>query len=372
VAEVETRLAVTQSESATPDPARAALIPSWPGQWSRGVSGAVVSFVLYTDFQCAYCGEVAEALQEVERLHPEDVRLTYRPLPQPDLRDKADLAAELAEAAGQQGSFWEAFELLYRRQSEWKDLSPSGFLEWMEAAAAELGMDAGRIRSEIEAGMHHGVIEESKEQAAAAGLPGSPILFFNQDLFRASPSLTNLEAAVRLALIEPRKPGAYPAFSIDPTHRYAARLVLAQGEIWIELDPMGAPLAVNSFVFLSRAGWFDGAPFHLVVPGRLAEAGDPSGTGLGNPGYAFQDEIDADLKFDREGLVAMASVGPDTNGSIFFVSLGPLPDLDGTRTLFGRVSAGLDILQALEARDPLVDLLIEPEAVIAGVEILEE
>jgi cyclophilin family peptidyl-prolyl cis-trans isomerase len=115
-------------------------------------------------------------------------------------------------------------------------------------------------------------------------------------------------------------------------------------------------MAVNSFVFLARQGWFDGSIFHRVLPGNLAETGDPSGTGLGGPGYFFATELDPALTFGEAGVVALSSAGMGTNGSQFFISLAPLPQFDGTRTIFGRWSRGLGDPAGLRRRDPLFDL----------------
>ncbi|KPK89924.1 MAG: hypothetical protein AMJ88_16890 [Anaerolineae bacterium SM23_ 63] len=151
--------------------------------------------------------------------------------------------------------------------------------------------------------------------------------------------------------------------------KYFARIELDIGEIILQLYPDQAPLAVNSFIFLAKEGWFDGNLFHRVVPEGFVESGDPTGTGFGEPGYHFADEITEALSFDEPGMVALSSSGPDTNGSQFFITLAPLPELNNSRTIFGRVIEGLDLLKSLRARQPLEDLLIPPEVVILSVTI---
>ena len=150
---------------------------------------------------------------------------------------------------------------------------------------------------------------------------------------------------------------------IDPTHGYTAFLELDQGEVVLQLLPQAAPAAVNSFIFLARQGWFDGMTFFRVEPGALVETGDPSDTGFGDPGYHLPDEIDPAWTFDEAGVAALSSVGPGSGGSRFFISLQPLPLLNGSRTIFGRVVEGLDLLGDLPARDPALDLL-SPDAVV--------
>ncbi|MDO9347998.1 MAG: peptidylprolyl isomerase, partial [Anaerolineales bacterium] len=131
------------------------------------------------------------------------------------------------------------------------------------------------------------------------------------------------------------------------------------GEVVIQLYADKTPFTVNNFIFLARHGWYDGITFHSVLPGFMAQTGDPSGTGMGNPGYLFGDEIDSSLRFDRPGVVSMANTGPDTNGSQFFITYGPASHLDGGYTIFGQVIRGMDVLAALTARDPLLSVTIE-------------
>ncbi|HEY9075378.1 MAG TPA: peptidylprolyl isomerase [Anaerolineaceae bacterium] len=124
----------------------------------------------------------------------------------------------------------------------------------------------------------------------------------------------------------------------------------SKGDIVIQLYPDKAPITVNSFVFLSKQGFYNEVPFHRVIPGFVAQGGDPSGSGIGGPGYAFKDEI-SDLKYDREGILGMANAGSNTNGSQFFITLAPLPDLNGRYTIFGRVIKGMEVAKSLNSRD---------------------
>ena len=143
-----------------------------------------------------------------------------------------------------------------------------------------------------------------------------------------------------------------PALSIDLARTYQATIKMENGgEFTVELYPDKAPLAVNSFVFLARQGYFDGVTFHRVIDGFMAQGGDPTGTGTGGPGYEFANE-DNDLTFNKAGVVAMANAGRDTNGSQFFVTFGPQPRLDGGYTIYGQVISGLDVVNSLTRRDP--------------------
>jgi cyclophilin family peptidyl-prolyl cis-trans isomerase len=111
-------------------------------------------------------------------------------------------------------------------------------------------------------------------------------------------------------------------------------------------------VTVNNFVFLARDGFYDDTTFHRVIPGFMAQGGDPSGTGRGGPGYTFPDEFEPTLRHDKPGMLSMANAGPNTNGSQFFITYDATPWLDNRHAVFGRVIEGLDVLESLSARDP--------------------
>jgi len=142
-----------------------------------------------------------------------------------------------------------------------------------------------------------------------------------------------------------------PETIIDPNKKYTATLTTENGAITIELEPKQAPVTVNSFVFLACKGFYDGLTFHRVIAGFMAQGGDPTGTGGGGPGYSIPDEFTAS-SFDR-GTVAMANTGePNSGGSQFFICFTPQPRLSGGYTAFGQVTAGLDVLDKIQSRDP--------------------
>ena len=117
---------------------------------------------------------------------------------------------------------------------------------------------------------------------------------------------------------------------IDTKKIYIADFQTAKGEFRVQLFADKAPYTVNSFVFLARQGFYNNTTFHRVIKDFMAQGGDPTGTGSGGPGYAFDDEISPDLKFDKPGVMAMANAGPNTNGSQFFITFSAQPALDGT------------------------------------------
>ena len=164
-----------------------------------------------------------------------------------------------------------------------------------------------------------------------------------------------------------RQYDAPPPMTIDPDGRYTAVVKTDRGDITIRLMPEIAPLTVNNFVFLAREGFFDGSTFHRVIPGFVAQGGDPTGTGRGGPGYRFQDEL-TPTPFEQ-GVIGMANAGPGTNGSQFYLMLDAAPHLTGRYTAFGHIEAGLANALALRPRDPASDPA--PGDRILSVEIVE-
>jgi cyclophilin family peptidyl-prolyl cis-trans isomerase len=139
---------------------------------------------------------------------------------------------------------------------------------------------------------------------------------------------------------------------IDPNKKYLATISTDKGDIVLELFAGRTPRTVNNFVFLAREGFYDGTIFHRVIADFMAQAGDPTGTGRGGPGYRFADEFDRELRHDKPGMLSMANAGANTNGSQFFVTHVPTPWLDGKHSIFGQVTQGLDVLLSIPPRDP--------------------
>jgi peptidylprolyl isomerase len=140
-----------------------------------------------------------------------------------------------------------------------------------------------------------------------------------------------------------------PPTIIDASKRYDAEMVTTKGTLKIALDPIGAPVTTNNFVFLARWHYYDGIVFHRVIPGFVLQGGDPTGTGTGGPGYKFADELPKAGRYEL-GSLAMANAGPDTNGSQFFVISGPNGiALPPKYALFGKVVSGLDVVATIDA-----------------------
>jgi cyclophilin family peptidyl-prolyl cis-trans isomerase len=161
-----------------------------------------------------------------------------------------------------------------------------------------------------------------------------------------------------------------PAMEIDPQKSYTATLHTDQGDIKIKLFADKAPKTVNNFVFLSRQRFYDATIFHRVIKDFMAQGGDPTGTGMGGPGYRFADEFHPSLRHSGPGILSMANAGANTNGSQFFITHVATPWLDNKHAVFGQVVEGLDVLLKIPERDPRNSKA--PAAVLNSVEIVEQ
>ena len=141
-----------------------------------------------------------------------------------------------------------------------------------------------------------------------------------------------------------------PETIIDSSKSYIATIKMDSGDIVIELFS-DTPITTNNFVFLACKGYYDGVTFHRVIPRFMAQGGDPTGTGRGGPGYSIPDEDDGDHGMDA-GVISMAKAGPNTTGSQFFITYAPQQQLEPDFTVFGRVTSGMDIVNAITPRDP--------------------
>ena len=163
----------------------------------------------------------------------------------------------------------------------------------------------------------------------------------------------------------PPKPKTYsspPPMVIDMSKQYIATIETQKGKLVLELFAKDVPITVNNFVFLARDSFYDGSTFHRVIPGFMAQGGDPTGTGRGTPGYSFKDEFTKHTHV--AGALSMANAGPNTNGCQFFITYTPQPALDGKHTVFGQLIEGMDVLQKLTPRDPAQNPKFEGDKII--------
>ena len=149
-----------------------------------------------------------------------------------------------------------------------------------------------------------------------------------------------------------------PPMTIDPKKNYTATMETSKGTIEIDLFAKDAPKTVNNFVFLAREGFYDGVTFHRVISNFMIQGGDPTGSGRGGPGYKFEDEVRTNPNKHGTGSLSMANAGPNTNGSQFFITHSPQPHLDGKHTVFGKVTSGMDVVNAIRQGDVITSVTI--------------
>lgn len=363
--------ATSTPPAANPTPTLVPLEPIDSDDWQRGPSDAPVTLLLYTDVHCLTCRQLHSDLAALIERHAGDVRLIVRLFPLIENRPLAGTAAEALLSAGESGSFWELFDFLTARYSEWVGLDPADFIEWLASGSAEIGLDREAVRQDLVSGQFSDQVTRIYETRLAQGMPGVPVLLINSNPFPITADPASLEAAVRLALLSEKQFHSPPPMVIDADREYLAEIEFDGGMVVVQLFASESPVAVNSFVFLARQGWYDNTPISRSIPGVLVEAGDPTGTGLGNPGYYFPSESDPSLSFDRAGIVGLSNSGPGTNGGRFFVALREMSGLEETHTVLGRVIEGLEILTDLSPYDPIRDLLADPPLRIQEVRIQE-
>jgi peptidyl-prolyl cis-trans isomerase B (cyclophilin B) len=161
-----------------------------------------------------------------------------------------------------------------------------------------------------------------------------------------------LSAAFALAIF------ALPAQSQDSMKDIRIIVKTDKGNIEGVLYPSKAPVTVANFLNLAKRGYYDGLKFHRVIPDFMIQGGCPLGQGTGGPGYRFEDECTPELKHDKPGIFSMANAGPGTNGSQFFITHVPTPWLDGKHTVYGSVTKGQDIVNAIAQGDKIQSIEI--------------
>lgn len=343
------------SEEPTPGPTEASLFkPVTEADWIEGDIDAPVTFLVYVDFQCPYCAQLEPVLAELLINYPDDLRVVYRHYPLEGY-DKGMLAAQAAEAAGAQNHalFFEMKTRLFTLREEWVNLTEEDFRTWLGTQASEMDLDQEQFTADLENEAIVAKIKETQEEGLEIGIPGTPYMLIDGDIYQGPRDYTSLEMVINLIKLADIQYTECPPYVIDPDKHYQATIVMEQGEIVIELLPDTAELAVNNFVYLARNGWYDNSPFFRVIPGFYAQTGDPSGTGYGGPGFTYVRDNDPLLSFDRAGVVAMSNFGsPNSDGSQFFITYQALPELNGLYTIFGYVIQGMDVLESLEERNP--------------------
>ncbi|MCE1252055.1 MAG: peptidylprolyl isomerase [Anaerolineae bacterium] len=332
--------------------------------WIEGPSDAVITLIEYSDFQCPYCQQIANELDEFMAKQNGQVRLVYRHFPL-QMHDKSSMAARASEAAGLQGKFWEMHDFLFKPDnwSVWTALeSEAAFVTYLKekAAPAISGLDQKKFTADLESDAIKTKVNSALTEVIKLasdpnnGLQGTPTFYLitGGQTYTLSANVILFENVLNMVKLNSRLYKECPPQVVDSAKEYTATIKTEKGDIVIKLFPDKAPTTVNSFIFLAKEGYFDGNSFHRVISNFVAQTGDPSDSGLGGPGYEFDTEIAEGVAFDKEGMVGMArGQNTDTNGSQFFITMDKLPNLDRLYTIFGEVTSGMDVVKKLTLRD---------------------
>lgn len=340
--------------------------------WSKGADEEDAEFTIfeYSDFQCPGCGGMYPVLTQFLEDHP-NVRLVYRHFPL-DFHQYAMVTSEAAEAAGEQGKFWEMHNLLFDTAADWSILSEEDLVTQLIDYAEELELDVARFAEELEAGTYREKIQAQYDEARELGLGGTPTFLFNNFIYPSDIGLYYGGMESFLNILNNQDKfffDAPPEVVVAEDDVYQATLKTTKGDLLVDLYPESAPLHVNSFVHLAQESWYDGANFFFVQDDFVAVTGDPTNTTIGYPGYQCKGE--ERLVVNKPGLVW--SLG---NGQ-FFITLGELAyqrmvadaqsqgEEPAQFALIGEVVEGmevLDLLTRLSVGDPVApDVLLQVE-----------
>lgn len=331
--------------------------------WIMGSPDAEISIIEYSDFQCPHCANAASQLEKFFQDNADKVNFAFRHLPLISIHPKAILAHQAADAAGAQGKFFEMHDLLFAEQKIWSadTVTSEGFLDYAVKLAEKLELDIDQFKEDFDSLETKTKIMASFTDATEnIGINGTPTVFIviNGVPYAASYDYGTLTNIMKLIELDKKRFTECPPMVINVEKVYEATITTSKGDIKVELYPEKAPLTVNSFVFLATQGFYNNVEFHRVIPGFVAQVGDPSGLGIGGPGYKYVDEI-SDLKFDSEGVLGMAKSTADSNGSQFFITYAAQSSLDGKYTVFGKVIDGMDVLNKITANDPQSGILAD-------------
>lgn len=337
-----------------------------------GAESPGVTILSYCSYQNPTCRTLNANLAEIQQRYSNSVRVILRQYPRPDVENKSLLAAYAAEAAALEDHYWEMNNLLYTQQSDWLDLSPDEFQTWLTVQAESMGISDAQWKAALGDERVIAAIDQTLQDAAGLQIQSTPVLFYNHIIVKSAVDVDSLTVLLDYFLLPEKAYSACPPQVVDPSKSYSAIFKTEKGEIIFDLFPQIAPLSVNNFVFLAREGWYNHTSFFRVIPGFVAQGGDPSNSGLGTPGYGIELEVDPAYRFDALGLLALSHDSAGLSGSQFFITYSALPEMDGQFTIIGRIRSGMDVLNSFRPRNPESDEILLPAEALISVTIKEE
>lgn len=321
----------------------------------KGPSDAKMTIIEYSQFTCPACAAFDPILADFQEQNPNSVRLVFRHWL---FQTNADLAAYAAQAAGNQGKFFEMKDVLFTNQAEWRGLETDAMLDYFRQKAEELGLDTNQFDADFEDEEMRTEVAAMSDAASGLGLGGTPSIFINGSLFSDNRSLSGVLPSLLKAYDLDIK-GFEECPEVVSSGDYSALVETSEGDFNIELYADKAPYAVSSFIFLAENGWYEGNQIFFINDVYII-TGDPTNSGFGQPGYAFLDEnLDSSI-FSEPGLVGMYKYRafPGINGGMFFITKTSFEEINGMYTIFGKVSEGLDVVKALTSDSTILSITI--------------
>ncbi len=352
-----------------------------------GSVDAPVTVVEFSEILCGHCRTFnQESLAQILEEYVPTGQVRYVGHYMAFDREESKQYLEAAMCAAEQGRYF-AFEEAVFERGEGYDLK-------LEESAEAIDLDTQQFNACLEDDRYLEAVRDAMVDATEMGVTSTPTFFVNGQMVVGnrpdeirrlieealasgnSSGDNDSEESSTMAKTMPENPAARngmydspPPMVIDPEKDYVATIETEKGDIVVDLFEARAPKTVNNFVFLAREGFYDNTTFHRVIEDFMAQAGDPTGSGMGGPGYRFTDEFHPELKHDSPGILSMANAGPNTNGSQFFITFVPTPWLDNKHAVFGKVVEGMDVLMSIDVRDP--QMAREPGDLIKTIRIEE-
>ncbi len=350
--------------------------PETDTDWIEGNANALITFVFYGDFLCPYSADLDGVLATLVEEYTDEFRVVFRQLP----IQNSYLPALAIEAASMQ-SIETANPLrhhLFAHQVDWIQLTGDEFITWLKPYLVSLELDAAQFEVDILSDKAQQNILDDLLIIEEMQITGSPFVLINDKPYTGIRDEESLRDIIRSYQQVNAEDIVYfdhcPDQVIDVEQTLRARITTTRGAMMVDLYTAQAPFTVNNFVFLAEQGWYDDSPIFRVIPGTVLQTGDPTGTGSGTTGYEFGNEINPELAFDQPGVLAMANAGsqdPISNSGQFFITYGPAQNYTGGYTIFGKIIAGLEVLDEFPAVEPAIGEYVNMPDRILSIEILE-
>lgn len=320
--------------------------------WVRGKADAPVTILEYSDFQCPYCAKIAPILTQLLAKYPEDVRIVFRHFPLPG-HSLSVISAQAAEAAGNQGMFFEFSDAIFADQATWSNLDEAGAQAYYVQQAQLLGLDAEQFQADMISDETVQKVNAAQNLAYTENVSYTPFLLSNGMQYQAS-DLESLSIMVETLKAAPIPTSGCPATVIDSTRQYTATIQTRLGDVTVDLLPDQAPVSVNAFAYLAQNNWYKNSTVFNLIPDQTT--GNLKYVLLGNElnlgWFNLAPEISS-VKFDQAGMVGLL------NNTQLFIALDSSPDLDGSYTIIGKVSGGLDLFKSMQTLgEPITNIII--------------